>query len=974
MVKELRTEGEFFQDKAKLAMYATDASAYREVPHAVCWPKSNNDLKKLIKFAEYNKLTLIPRGAGTSLAGQVVGKGIIVDFSKYFTSVLEINVKEKWVRVQPGVVLDELNMILAKDNLFFAPETSTSNRCVIGGMVGNNSSGLHSVIYGTTREHLISVNAILSDGSEAVFKTLTKEEFLSKLKAENLESKIYKQIYSLLDNKENLKKIDNEFPDPEVVRRNTGYALDELSSCSLFRDDSQKDFNFCKLLAGSEGTLALVTEIKLGLIDKPPAQKALVCVHFETVTEAIQANVAILRHKPGAVELMDDKILNLSIGNIEQNKNRFFIEGEPGAILMVEFANDNFTELNDSCNKLVNDLKERDLGYHYPVVKGGDIKKVWNLRKAGLGIMSNMPGDAKPVSVIEDTSIHPNLLEEYIAEFNEILKKYQLECVYHAHISVGELHLRPILNLKDPKDVELFHTIAEECAHLVKKFRGSLSGEHGDGRLRGEFIPIMVGKEIFQWFKDIKSVWDPNGIFNKNKIVNTPKMNSFLRYEPGVLAPEVDTIFDFSKDGGFMRSVEKCNGSGDCRKTELIGGIMCPSYMATRNEDNTTRARANVLREFLSQNPEKLSFDHKEVYDVLDLCLSCKGCKSECPSSVDMAKIKAEFLQHYYDENGIPLRARLVAYITRINKIASIFPQLFNFFVGHEFTSGLIKKSIGFAKERSIPRLNTRTLESWIAKNLKSLNMNTQKDMGSVYLFVDEFSNYNDVEIGIKTIKLLTALGYKVKTIKNVESGRTFISKGLVRSARQKAITNIKLYKDLITDNVPLIGIEPSAILSFRDEYPDLVSGELKEFAIKLSRNVFMAEEFLLREINAGNIVYEQFTNEERIIKLHGHCQQKVISSTDASLKLLSFPKNHRVEEIPSGCCGMAGSFGYEKEHYDISMKIGELVLFPDIRKTDEKVLIAAPGTSCRAQIKDGTGRDAVHPVEVLFEALIKEI
>ncbi len=966
----MRIEGDFYRDETKLAMYATDASAYREIPYAVSLPKNIEDLKEIISFANENNLTLIPRGAGTSLAGQVVGNGIIVDFSKYFSSILEINKEEKWVRVQPGVVLDELNLKLAEDNLFFAPETSTSNRCVLGGMVGNNSSGLHSVIYGTTREHLISLKAILSDGSEAEFRSLNKDEFQSKLNGNSLESDIYKQINSLLGKKENLEKISLEYPDSRVVRRNTGYALDELSNCSIFNENSEKDFNFCKLLAGSEGTLALITEIKLAIIPIPPVQKALLCVHFDTISEAIRANVTILKHNPGAVELMDNTILKLSEGNIEQQKNRFFVKGSPGAILMVEFANDNIAEIDAKCEGLISELKEKELGYHYPVVKGKDISKVWALRKAGLGIMSNMVGDSKPVSVIEDTSVHPDFLEGYIEEFNQILKKYKLDCVYHAHISVGELHLRPILNLKDKKDVELFHSLAEETAQLVKKYKGSLSGEHGDGRLRGEFIPIMVGEEIYQWFKDIKAVWDPSGIFNANKIVDTPAMNTFLRYEPGVQTPEIDNIFDFSRDGGFMRSIEKCNGSGDCRKTELIGGLMCPSYMATRDEGNTTRARANVLREFLSKDGKIVSFDHEEIYNVLDLCLSCKGCKSECPSSVDIAKIKAEFLQHYYDKNGIPFRTRLIAYITTINRVASIFPALFNLIVEHKYISGLIKKVIGFANQRSIPSLKKSTLQSWIRKNLKKLNKDAGINARRVHLFVDEFTNYNDVEIGVKTIKLMTSLGYIVNIVKNTESGRTFISKGLVRTAQQKAIFNINLYKDLVADNEPLIGIEPSAILSFRDEYPDFVSGELKESAVRIAKNALMLDEFLLREIDAGRIVKEQFTNDEKLIKLHGHCQQKVIATTESTIRLLSFPANYLVEEIPSGCCGMAGSFGFEKEHYEISMKVGELVLFPEVRKADENTLIAAPGTSCRSQIKDGTGRDAVHPAEILYNAL----
>ena len=967
----MKIEGDFFTDDSKLAMYATDASAYKEFPTAVCWPKSKNDLKELIIYAEENSLTLIPRGAGTSLAGQVVGNGVVVDFSRYFTSILELNMEEKWVRVEPGVVLDELNIFLADHNLFFAPETSTSNRCVMGGMVGNNSSGLHSVIYGSTREHLISLKCLLSDGSEVEFGNLSLKEFQSKLEGNTLESSIYKQINSLLEKKQNLEKIASEFPDPAIVRRNTGYALDELANCKVFDEKSLCDFNFCKLLAGSEGTLSLITEIKLGLIPIPPKQKALLCAHFESVPEAIKANLIILNHNPGAVELMDDTIISLSAKNIGQAKNRFFIKGEPGAILMIEFAREKMKDIDNLCRAVTKDLQKEGLGYHYPVVKGEDIKKVWSLRKAGLGIMSNMKGDARPVSVIEDTSVQPKYLGAYIDEFNQILQKYSLDCVYHAHISVGELHLRPILNLKDKKDVELFHTVAEETARLVKKYKGSLSGEHGDGRLRGEFIPIMVGDEIFEWFKHIKNTWDPKGVFNANKIVDTPPMNSSLRYDPGVKTPEIETIFDFSEEGGYMRAVEKCNGSGDCRKTEVIGGLMCPSYMASRDENTTTRARANILREFLGKDGDIVSFDHKEVYDVLDLCLSCKGCKSECPSSVDIAKLKAEFLQHYYDKNGIPLRTRLIAYITSINHLASFIPGLFNFVVRNKWTSQVIKKVLGFARERSIPVLYKTSLRRWVKKNLHALN-DTSDRRSTIHLFIDEFTNYNDVEIGIKAIKLLSALGYRVNIVKHVESGRTFLSKGLLRTARKKAIRNISIFKDLVSDNEPLIGLEPSAILSFRDEYIDLVPENMKDSAKEIARNVLMIEEFLMREINAGHIVSEQFTTKERRIKLHGHCQQKAIASTESTRKLLSFPQNYSVEEIPSGCCGMAGSFGYEKEHYDLSMKVGELVLLPEIRKTDGETLIAAPGTSCRHQIKDGADRDAVHPVEVLYEAFME--
>ena len=964
-------EGDLLTDSANLLIYATDASAYRELPLAVALPKTNGDIRQLIDFAKKHKLTIIPRGAGTSLAGQVVGNGIVVDISRYMNRILEVNKEERWVRVQPGVVLDELNIALKSTGLFFAPETSTSNRCMIGGMLGNNSSGLHSLIYGTTREHTLEIQGFLSDGSEVVFKELDPTEFQSKCELRNLEGEIYRHIRILLSDPSHLEKIDKEYPDKSIVRRNTGYALDELSDCEIFQPQSNKAFNFCKLLTGSEGTLAFTTEARLKLTPLPPAEKALVCAHFDSVMEAIKGNLIALKYLPGAVELMDDKILQLTRENIEQRKNRFFVKGDPGAILMIEFARDTMEEIQSLASQMEAEMRAAGLGYHFPVVTKNDIKKVWDLRKAGLGVLSNMPGDAKPVSVIEDTSVNPKVLEAYISDFNEVLKKYKLECVYHAHISVGELHLRPILNLKDPGDVEMFRLIAGESAKLVKKYKGSLSGEHGDGRLRGEFIPVMVGPEIYSWYKDIKRVWDPGKVFNASKIVDTPPMNSSLRYVPGEVVKEINTIFDFSHDGGFMQSVEKCNGSADCRKSEIIGGTMCPSFMASRDEKTTTRARANILREMITNSKKSNPFDHKEIYDVLDLCLSCKACKSECPSNVDMAKLKAEFLQHYYDSNGIPLRTRLIAYISSINRIGMLAPSVFNYFASQKTSSALLKKVLKFAPKRSIPALAKQTLIAWSIKELKVLNQRLNPDAPAVYLFIDEFTNYNDVEIGIKAIKLLNRLNYRIDILSTTESGRTFITKGLLRKARTIASKNVLVYKDLISSAKPLIGIEPSAILGFRDEYPDLLRGEQKKDAMRLSANVFMIDEFISREIEAGKISKDSFTREARIIKLHGHCQQKAISSTAPTLKMLSFPENYRVEEIKSGCCGMAGSFGYEKEHYDLSMKVGELVLFPTIRKSAKEVIFAAPGTSCRHQIKDGTGATALHPVEILYDALL---
>jgi FAD/FMN-containing dehydrogenase/Fe-S oxidoreductase len=959
-------EGELFTDKTIRTLYATDASAYREMPLAVAIPKTESDLKKLIAFANSEHVALIPRTAGTSLAGQVVGNGIIADVSKHFTKILELNEKEKWVRVQPGVIRDELNLFLKPYGLFFGPETSTANRAMIGGMVGNNSCGSNSVVYRSTREHLLEIRAFLSDGSEAVFSELTIDAFHEKCELRNLEGSIYKNIRSLLGNYDNQVEIRKEFPKKSVERRNTGYAIDLLVDTAPFTAGGP-DFNFCKLIAGSEGTLAFITEIKLNLVELPPKEIGLLCVHFNTIDESLRANLIGLQYQPSASELIDHYILECTKGNIEQSKNRFFVQGDPGAILVIEFARDTREEILAITKQVEADMRAAGLGYHFPVLFGADTKKIWTLRKAGLGLLGNLPGDDKAVPVIEDTAVDVLDLPAYIRDFNEILKKHGLYSVHYAHAGSGEIHLRPIINLKTKEGNRLFRTIAEEVATLVKKYDGSLSGEHGDGRLRGEFIKQMVGEKNYTLLKEVKNSWDPHHLFNPNKIVDTPPMNTMLRYEPGQFTPEFTTIFRFHKQD-ILQHAEQCNGSGDCRKTHLSGGTMCPSFMATRNEKDTTRARANILREYLTHSVKTNRYDHHEIYEVMSLCLSCKACKSECPSNVDMAKLKAEFLQHYYDANGVPFRSNMIAHFTASAKLGSLLPAAYNFFMTNAITSNLIKRSVGFAVKRSMPTLSKVTLSSWFKKRGQVSNTGAK---GKVFLFCDEFTNYNDAHIGKTAVLLLEKLGYQVVIPKQEESGRAWLSKGLIRKAQVIANRNIELLGSLVTEETPLIGIEPSAILTFRDEYPDLATDANLEAAQSLAKNALFIDEFLAKEMAKGNIRKEQFTTENAFIQLHGHCQQKSVGTLSDSVTVLSFPENYTVATIPSGCCGMAGSFGFEKEHYDISIQIGELVLFPTIRKQEKTTIIAAPGTSCRHQIKDGTHTKALHPVEVLYAALV---
>lgn len=940
--------------------YSTDASVYQELPLAVAIPKNNEDIKILLQFASANSITIIPRTAGTSLAGQVVGNGIVMDISKYFNQILELNVAERWVRVQPGVIRDDLNHYLKPFGLMFGPETSTASRAMIGGMIGNNSSGLHSIVWGDTRQNLLSAEVILDDQSEVVFEALDEASYFKKLIQKDREGSIYRKLNALLTEEENIQAIATGYPKRSITRRNTGYALDMVS-------DKTVPFNMCRLLAGSEGTLAIVTEAKLQLLPLPPQELGLLCIHFDDMIACMKGNVIALSHYPEASELVDKYIMDFTVGHPTYQYNRFFIEGDPKALLIVEFRGNTPDEVQAKAMALKAELIDKHLGYAYPYITGDQTNLVWDVRKAGLGLIRNLPGDSQPVNLIEDCAVSPEDLPAYVADIQDLLIAEGVHASYYAHAGAGELHIEPFVNLKTEAGIKTFRSILEKTTDLVLKYNGSLSGEHGDGRLRGEFIEKVLGKKVYRLLEEVKEIFDPKGVFNSNKIVNTPPMDTFLRYDNNKNTTPIKTYFDFSKEESILRLAEKCSGSGDCRKTEITGGTMCPSFMATRDEKDTTRARANMLRQFLTNSTKDNRFDHEELKEVMDLCLSCKGCKTECPSSVDVAKMKAEFLQHYYDEHGVPFRARVIANFTESQKLGSFVAPLYNFIVENEWLSGLVKKTIGFAPKRSLPKVAGTTLTQWVKKQPDYTNLKRK-----VYLFADEFTEYNDAEIGMTAYKLLTALGYEVIIPKHIQSGRTYLSKGLVKEAKKIANKNINFLKDLITEETPLLGIEPSGIITFRDEYLALVDSELYEDAAKLAKNALMFDEFLLKEIQAGRIHKEQFSAENKTIKLHGHCYQKAFHLVETTEKVLSFPLNYKVEVIPSGCCGMAGSFGYEKEHYEISMKVAELVLLPTIRKTDTTTWIAAAGTSCRHQIKDGVGRHSYHPVEILYDALIK--
>ena len=953
--------GDLYLDQLQRVLYATDASAYRMLPAAVAIPKSISDIKHLIAFANNYQQSLIPRTAGTSLAGQCVGNGIVVDTSRYFTKILAFDKEKQIVKVQPGVVRDELNEFLKPHGLFFGPNTSTSNRCMIGGMVGNNSSGTTSIQYGVTRDKVISLDVVLSDGSEATFQDINSSE-IANLPQATFEKDIYKQLIQTLSPDFIRKEIKDQFPKSSIHRRNTGYALDAIMDSEVF-NHSDNPLNLAKLLCGSEGTLAITTAITLKLDKLPPPENVMIAVHFKSIKESLLAVVHAMQHNLYMCELMDKTILDCTKNNREQLKNRFFIEGDPEAILMLEVCAEDSDSAHQLADRLIADLRSKNLGYAYPKLKNEEIKKAINLRKAGLGLLGNIVGDKKAVPCIEDTAVEVNDLPAYIEEFTAMMDRFGQKAVYYAHAGAGELHLRPILNLKKGEDVTMFRKITHETALLVKKYKGSFSGEHGDGIVRAEFILLMIGEKNYELLKEVKQIFDRNNIFNPGKIVNALPMDANLRYQPDREEPLVETMLDFSDSQGILRAAEKCNGSGDCRKPIFAGGTMCPSYRATRNEMDTTRARANALREFVTQSNKVNRFDYKELKEVFDLCLSCKACASECPSNVDVATLKAEFQHQYNKSNGVPLRDKIFASNAKWNALFSNMPRLFNAVAN----SKISKQILGIAPQRTLPKLHDTTFVKWTKKHLNRLNQ-IGDVKGELYLFVDEFTNYYDVNLGIDTLELLTSLGYKVTIVKHEESGRSYLSKGLLTEAKDVANKNVEIFKDHIQENKPLVGIEPSAILSFKDEYLRLADN--KNAAINIACHTYTIEEFIAGEIEKGKIEAHSFTANSQKIRIHGHCHQKALSSIAFTQKILSLPINYTATILNSGCCGMAGSFGYEKEHYEVSMKVGE-DLFRRLENVNSEDMIAASGTSCRHQIEDGIAQEALHPITILRRALV---
>jgi FAD/FMN-containing dehydrogenase/Fe-S oxidoreductase len=945
-------EGEVRFDTASRVLYSTDASLYQVMPVGVVLPRHVGDVAVAVRLAAKHRVPLLPRGSGTSLGGQTVGEALVLDCSRFMNRILAVDSGAAQASVQPGVILDELNAALRPHRLKFAPDVATSNRASIGGMMGNNSSGAHSLIYGKTVDHVLTQSVVLADGSETRFGEVDEAEWNRIASGTGLEASVYRNVGRIV--RENAEEIDRRFP--RIMRRVGGYNLDE------FVRHGRR--SLAMLTVGSEGTLAVVTEATINLVPLPAATGLLVA-HFHDLIEALEATPACLELQPAAVELTDRTILSLSRGNAALAAAAHFLRGDPEAILVTEFYGGDEAEVRDRVAELADRLQTRGFGYAWvPVLPAPLQKQVWDLRKAGLGLLMGMKGDVKPVGFVEDTAVVPEHLADYIRRFRALLQEHGCEASYYAHASVGCLHVRPLLNLKLAEDVRRMRSIAEEVSSLVLEYGGAMSAEHGDGLVRSEFQEKMFGQRLYAAFQEVKAAFDPQWLMNPGKIVRAPRMDEQLRHGPQYQTIQLETHFDFSRDGGFARAVELCSGVGACRKK--LEGTMCPSYRATLEEKHSTRGRANLLRAALSGvlPPEELA--GQIVHDALDLCLECKACKTECPSNVDMAKLKYEFLARYRAAHGSPLRARLFAGVAAAGRWGSRLAPAANRLQALAPSRWLLDRLLGIDRRRALPAYARRTFRDWFRAHEPPAGAGRR---GAVLFLADTFTNYNEPENGIAAVRLLEAFGYRVEVPDLRCCGRPMISKGFLQEAKELARDNLARLAGPIAKGIPLLGCEPSCLSTYRDDCVDLVGGEA---ARQVAGRTYLVEQFLGER--HGNDGAAHFAEQApRRVLLHGHCHQKALFGTAGALAALRMVPGWSVEEIPSGCCGMAGSFGYEKEHYEISMQIGELSLFPRVRAASPETLLLAAGTSCRHQVRDATGRQAVHPVVALAEALRAE-
>jgi FAD/FMN-containing dehydrogenase/Fe-S oxidoreductase len=939
-------EGDVRFDAFSRQLYSTDASMYQVEPIGVVIPRHANDVQAVLEVANRWDVPVLPRGGGTSLTGQTVNYAIILDYSAHLNQVIEVNQKERWARVEPGVIQDELNQFLRPMGLLFGPDTSTSSRATLGGMIGNNSGGSHSIAYGLTVEHVLELTAILADGSRAVFGEVTPKSFAEKMKLPGLEGEIYRRVANI----KNLYSNEILARYPKYWRRVCGYNLDELVK--------DRPLNLARLIVGSEGTLLNVIEAKVRVVDKPK-RTALVVVHYKDLQEALESSQDILETGPYSVEMTDKLILDLARNNFELSQKMGFIQGDPAVILGVEYAGESDVEVRSKVEALESLRARRRFGYAAHIAYDPDEQRsIWKLRKAGLGLLMGIKGDAKPVAFVEDTAVDPKYLPVFIPRFREIMAKHGVDGAYYGHCSVGCLHIRPMINLKTQRSLEQVQAIAGEITDLVMEFGGAISSEHGDGRARSPYLERVYGPTILEAFRELKRAFDPKNLLNPGNIVASPPLTEHLRYGPEYETWEPATLLDFSHQGGFAAAIEMCNGAGVCRKT--IEGTMCPSYMATKDEEHSTRGRANALRAVLSGHLPASDFTSRRLYEVMDLCLECKACKAECPANVDMAKLKYEFLHHYYRANGLPLRNWVFGRIAALSKFGSRLAPLSNRIATSRLNRWIMDRFLGIDIRRPLPSFAGETFNAWFDARKRP----DAAPRGPVVLFNDTFVTYNSPEIGRAAVEILEAAGYRVELVNKKCCGRPLISKGMLDEAKQHAVWNVAQLKPWVERGVAVVGLEPSCLLTLRDESVDLLRSD---DARKVARSSFLLEEFLVREKADGLSL--DFKDGQRRALLHGHCHQKSMVGTGPTVAALQWA-NYEVIEVDSGCCGMAGSFGFEKEHYDISVALGKRRLAPAVLAQPTTTEIVAPGISCRQQIGHLTGRRAKHPAEILHEAL----
>ena len=957
MVEDLNrlVAGEVRFDKMSRALYATDASIYQIEPVGVVLPRSAEDVVAVVETANRYGVSVLPRGGGTSLGGQTVGESIVMDFSKYMNNIVEVNAEERWVRTQPGIVLDVLNRRLRDTGLLFAPDPSTSNRGNVGGALGNNSCGAHSVMWGKTVDNVRELDVVLSNGAPARFGgALDGARLEALMRTDGLEGDIYRRLFEIGETHRD--EIIARYP--KIQRRVSGYNLDEFTG--------GMGFDMARFAVGSEGTLVSITEAKLKLVPRPKVV-ALGVLHCNDLIESMEATVAALDLAPAAVELIGSMIIRQAKSNLAYSRITGFIEGDPEALLVIEMAADDEREVRAKLDSLGDTLARRGLGYAFlKLTRPEDQEKVWDVRKAGLGLMMNVPGDAKPLPFVEDCAVSPERLPDFVRKFDEIVSANGTEAGYYGHASVGCLHIRPLIDLKNQEGVDRMVAIAEEVGDLVLEYGGSMSGEHGDGLVRSWFNRKMFGDTLYGAFQDVKRAFDPNGIMNPGKIVDAQPMTENLRIGPEYSPPRLNTGFAFAQEGGFARGIEMCNGQGACRKT--LGGVMCPSFMATREEEHSTRGRANALRSAMSGALPTAALGEKRLYDTLDLCLECKGCAAECPSNVDMAKLKYEFLNQYHKTNGLSARAQFFGGIAALSRWGSFFAPVSNWANGLPFVRGMMESRLGIDRRRRLPPFASQTFEQWF--RARGGSPDSAAKNGRAVLFPDTFTNYNHPELGRAAVKVIEALGYQVIVPKVKCCGRPMLSKGMMDKARANARYNVETVYEYVESGAPLVGIEPSCALSFADEYADMTGVDTRK-AKAVAESTMLIERFVEYAVERGAALNLDGSKLPDSLLLHGHCHQKALVGTGAAMSVLRSIDGCEVEEISSGCCGMAGSFGYEAEHYDISMRIGEMSLFPAIRKREgDDFAVIAEGVSCRQQIAHGTGKRAKHLVEALAEAL----